>query len=249
MIKLIIIDDENKARETIADILRLYCPNVEILAQCENVKTGIAAIQKYSPDLILLDINMPDGSGFDLLRQLEPVDFKVIFITAYEEFAIKAIKFSALDYIVKPVDPDELIEAINKAEQFSEKEDDELKLKAVIANLESGGKESKKIILKTAERIFLVNVQDITRCEADKSYTTFYLCDGRKLLVSKTIKEFDELLTGFAFFRPHQSHLINIAYIVSYEKKEGGYLRMKDNSMVPVSQRKRDILLELFEKL
>lgn len=247
MIKTIIIDDEPRARDTIADILELYCKNVNVIAQAEDVKSGIKTISQNKPDVVLLDIKMPDGTGFDLLKQLDVIDFKVIFITAYEEYAIKAFKFSALDYILKPIDPDELIKAIEKAEQSFHQENTKLKLDAFYSNIENISKEVKKIVLKTFDSIHLVNVQDIIRCEADRNYTQFFFNDGEKLLVSKTLKEFDEILNEYGFFRAHQSHLVNMAYVKRYEKKGGGYLVMKDNSSITVSFRKKEQLLKLFK--
>ncbi len=247
MINTIIIDDEQKARETIADILKLYCTNVNIIAQAEDVKSGIEAISQNKPDLVLLDIKMPDGSGFDLLKQLKIIDFKIIFITAYEEYAIKAFKFSALDYILKPIDPEELIKAIEKAGQSFNQENINLKLDAFYSNIENISKEVKKIVLYTFESIYIVNVQDIIRCESDRNYTYFYFIDGKKLFVSKTLKEFDEILNEYGFFRPHQSHLVNMNYIHRYEKHGGSYLIMKDNSKIPVASRKKNQLLELFK--
>ncbi|MBL4715008.1 response regulator transcription factor [Bacteroidales bacterium AH-315-I05] len=249
MISTIIIDDEQKSRETIADILDLYCKDVSVVAQAEDVKSGLNAIAQYKPDVILLDVKMPDGTGFDLLQQLDTIDFKVIFITGYEEYAIKALKFSALDYILKPVDPDELTTALNKAEHSLERENISLKLNAFVTNIGNIVKEVKKIVLKTADNIYVINVQDIIRCKSDRNYTQFYFNDGKKLLVSRTLKEYDDLLNGYSFFRVHQSHLINLNYIDHYAKGDGGFVFMKDGSSVAVSFRKKEQLLKLLEEL
>ena len=249
MIKTIIIDDEQKAREAITDLLAAYCPNVKVIAQAENVETGVAAIKQNKPDLVLLDINMPDGTGFDVLKKLDTIQFKVVFITAYEEYAIKAIKFSALDYIVKPIDPDELVQAIEKVEHSIEKDNINLKLNAFLSNMEHINKGAKKIVLKTSESMHIVNVQDIIRCEADGNYTRFFLIDGKKLIVSRVLKEFDEMLEEYGFCRTHQSHLININHIERFDKRDGGSVVMKDGTEVPVSSRKREVLIGLFEKM
>jgi two-component system LytT family response regulator len=247
--KVIIIDDEKKARETIANIIKLYCKNAGVVAEADTIASGAAAIIRHKPDLVLLDIKMPDGSGFDLLKQLASIDFKLVFITAYEEFAIRAIKFSALDYILKPVHPDELVEAVNKAHTQIEKDTFNIKLSAFISNFENDSRELKKMVLKTSQSIHVVTINEIIRCEADRNYTSFFINGGKKILVSNTLKEYDEMLSSVHFFRTHQSHLVNINFIERYDKKEGGLLIMKDKSEVPVSVRRKELLLSLLEKI
>lgn len=247
--RALIIDDEKKARETIRSIIQLYCPDVSIAGEADGVKTGIELIRKEKPELIFLDINLNDGSGFDLLKSFDSINFKTIFITAYEDHALKAFKFSALDYILKPINPDELIAAVEKAKSFREKDNISIKFEALISNMQNITREVKKIVLKTSDSIHVINVNEIVRCEADRNYTSFILTSGKKILVSNTLKEYDEMLSGYNFFRAHQSHLVNINHISSYEKKEGGYLIMKDKSAVPVSVRKKETLLSLLEKI
>lgn len=247
--RTIIIDDEEKARKTIMGFLAMSCKEIEIVAQAESVETGLKAIREFQPELVLLDINMPDGTGFDLLKLIGNFSFKLIFVTAYEEYAVKAFKFSAIDYILKPINPTELIEAVEKARQLFDKENFELRYKAFIANYDNKLKSDKKLVLKTSESIFMIEVKDIIRCEADGSYTTFYLNDCRKILVSKNLKEYEDMLTELNFFRAHHSHLVNLNYMQSFEKRDGGYILMKDKSMVPVSTRRKDELLTLFENM
>ena len=248
-IRTIVIDDEDKLRKMLIDILKKYCQNIEIIGEAANVTDGVEIVKQLLPDLIFLDINMPDGTGFDLLSQVKDINFKLIFVTAYEEYAVKAIKFSALDYILKPIDFDEVILAIDKARDIINQEAYNTKLDSLLSNIESPSKENKKIALNTSSNIYIVNVGDIIRCESDKNYTTFYLDTGKKLVVSRTIKEFDELLSSYDFFRTHKSHLVNIAYIKQYEKRDGGYIVLKDDSTVPVSLRKKEQLIKLFESL
>lgn len=247
--KVIIIDDEDRARKSIADLLRLSNEDASIVAEAHDVHSGIEAIKTHKPDLVLLDINMPDGTGFDLLKSFEHIDFKVIFITAYEEYAIQAFEFSAIDYLLKPVDPAKLVDAISKAKQVVEQENITLKLNALFLNLESAGAGSKKLILKTAESIYVVSTRDIVRCESDCGYTNFYLQDGKKILVSRNLKDYEDLLNGFGFYRIHQSHLINIQFIDHYSKVEGGAVVMKDKSMLPVSRRKKESFLSLLDMI
>lgn len=249
MVKTIIVDDEKKSREAIAGILRLYCENVELIAEADNIITAAEVIHKNAPHLVLLDVDMPGGNGFELLKQFPNPPFKVVFITAFQEYAVKAFKFSALDYLLKPINPDELVEAVNKTENILEKEHLQLKLETFLSNMENITKEIKKIVLKTSENIYVINVQDIVRCEADRNYTVFFISDGKKILVSNTLKEYEEMLGSYKFFRAHQSHLVNVNYIERFEKKEGGSLLMKDGSVVPVSVRKKETLLSMLDRI
>ena len=249
MIKAIVIDDEKLTREMLASIIKNQCSDVEVIAQADDVKSGLEQIKLHNPDLVLLDIKLPDGTGFDIIKQLGKINFMLIFITAYEEYAIQAFKCSALDYILKPVNTIELIDAINKCRETYENKILTQKLSVFLSNMDSNSKEDKKIVLKTAESVNIVKVVDIVRCESYKSYTQFFLTGSKKHIVSRTLKDYDELLTEYGFFRSHQSHLVNINFIESFEKSQGGYILMSDGSQVPVSQRKREDLLKLFEEM
>lgn len=248
LLRTIIIDDEVLMRQTLEKLLREHCPNVKLVAQASSVASGIITINRHKPDLILLDIKMDDGTGFDLLKLLEPIDFKVIFITAYDEFAIKAIKFSALDYLLKPVEPEELVNAINKADKLVVKELN-TQLSVLADNMQSPNIPSKKIILKTFDNIHLVKIHDIIYCESEDNYTHFYLLDGSRILVSNTLKEYDEMLSEFGFFRVHKSFLINLSHIIRFEKAEGGSVVLTNNNVIPVATRKREHMLELLERI
>ncbi len=247
--KVIIIDDEARARKSIADLLKFSPQDISLVAEAESVASGFAVITTHKPDLIFLDINMPDGTGFDLLKKLDNINFKIIFITAYEEYAVQAFEFSAIDYILKPVDPKKLFEAINRAHQLVEQENISLKLNALFANLENSASENKKLILKTSESIYVVNTDDIIRCESDAGYTQFYLLDDKRIIVSCNLKDYEEMLDGYGFYRIHQSHLINLKYIDHYSKTEGGAVVMKDNSELPVARRKKESFLKLLEMI
>lgn len=240
--KTVIVDDRNSIREFITQLLA----NVEgmnIVGEAENVENAIKVINDKKPELILLDIQMPDGNGFEVLEGITYPDYKVIFITSHEEFAIKAFKYSALDYVVKPIDPEVFYKAIEKAKSHYSSSDDQLKIKSLIENL-SGNKTSKKIVLNTQETVHVVSSEDITRCESDGSYTMVYLKD-RKLMMSKKLKDFEEMLTGLSFYRTHRSHLINLNFVDRYEKRDGGYIIMKDDSSIPLSSAKKDEFFEL----
>lgn len=248
LLRTIIIDDEVLMRQTLKKLVHEHCPHVKLVAQADGVKTGMQAIRHHQPDLVLLDIRLEDGTGFDLLKQLEPIDFKVIFITAYDEYAIKAIKFSALDYLLKPVEPEDLKQAVDKAEKIILKELN-TQLSVLSDNMQQGNVASRKIILKTFDNVHLVKVGDIVYCESDDNYTTFYLIDNSKIMMSNTLKEYEEMLGDYGFFRVHKSYLVNLAHIVRFEKAEGGNLVLTNSHNVPVSFRKRELLLEMLDRI
>ncbi len=247
--RTIIIDDEEHSREEIAEMLQRYCPTVTVVAKATDVKSGLPAVKKHKPELILLDINLPDGTGFDILKQINPIDFKVIFITAYEEYAVKAFKFSALDYILKPISSQELVAAVEKAHHVKHQENMGLKCHAFMANISSEGKNPQKMVVKTTNAYHLITINTIIRCEADGNYTKIIFNDSRTMLVSKTLKEFDVLLREQGFFRFRQSHLINFSYVDRYEKSKIESVVMKDKSAVPVSIFKKQIFLDILDKV
>lgn len=245
MLRAIVIDDVDSIRTKNIDLIKTHCPNIAIIGQANSVKSGVSLIKQIVPDLVFLDVEMPDGSGFDLLQMLNPIQFKVIFITGYEDFAIRAFRFSAIDYLLKPLDPTELVEAVNKAEESMHKEVLELKLNTLFSNLERP-KNLQKLVLKTAEKIYSVNIQDIINCESDKNYTTFYFINAPKLVVSTTLKEYETLLKPFNFFRAHQSHLINMLYFDHFIKTDGGNtIVMKNKNKIPLATRKKEEFLTL----
>jgi two-component system LytT family response regulator len=247
MIKAILVDDDVLARALIAKTIADYCPNVTVTAEAKNVQEGVSAINEYDPDLVLLDIKMPDGSGFDLIKHFNKPDFKVIFVTGYMEYAINGYKFGAIDYILKPFDEEDLAHAVNKAYdaiRFEEK----LKFKALAENFNSSGKKD-RLVLKTSDQVHLVPMDQVVRIEADGNYSTFFLVDGRKVIVSKSIKDYEEMLIDKGFHRIHKSHIINIVRLSYFDKTNGGDVIMTDGSRVPVASRKREMLLDLFESM
>lgn len=249
MFKAIIVEDEKRSRETLSGLLKLYCKNVSIVAEADGMKSGIDAIHKHKPDLVFLDIQMPDGSGFNLLKSFDEIDFDIIFTTAYDQFAIKAIKFSALDYLLKPIFPDDLVAAVKKAEVKRNLQTTRESIDVLLENIKKPEAEPPKIVLSTSEQINVVNVKDIIRCESDNYYTIFYFTNGKKLLISKTLKENEELLSEYNFIRPHKSHLINVLYIKSFLKQGNGYIMLTDGSKVPVSRRKKEKIVEIINNL
>lgn len=248
MLRAVIIDDVDSIRIKNTELIREYCPNVRIMAEAVDVKSGVEIIKKFLPDLVFLDVEMPDGTGFDLLQQLKPIHFRVIFITGFQDFAIKAFRFSAIDYLLKPVDPTDLVEAVNKAEESINKEALELKFGTLFTNIERP-KNLQKLILKTNDKLYSINVQDIVNCESDKNYTTFYFIDGLKLVVSTTLKEYETLLSPHGFFRSHQSHLINMLYFDHFIKADGGTIVMKNKTTIPLASRKKEEFMTLLDSL
>jgi len=249
MLRAIVIDDLEGIRRNNIAIIKSSCPNISIIGQADSVESGISVINQLLPDLVFLDVEMPDGTGFDLLQRLKPFAFKVIFITGHEDFAIRAFRFSAIDYLLKPLDPNELVEAVKKVEDSLGKEIFDLKLNNLFANLERP-KDLQKLLLKTADRIYSVNIQDIVSCEADKNYTTFNFINAPKLIVSTNLKEYENLLAPYHFFRTHKSHLINMAYFDHFIKIDGGNkIVMKNKLSIPLSVRKKEEFLVLLENM
>ena len=247
MKKALVIDDENRTRDLIAKMINSFGLDIEAIATGESVESGLRAIEEHHPDIVFLDIKMPDGTGFDLLRSIPNKTFEVIFITAHEEFAIKAIKFSALDYILKPVDADELKAAVERAIESVGNKKEESQFDALQLNIQPNQK--RRLVLKTQESVHVIELDNIIRCEADRNYTSFYLTSGKKILVSKTLKDYETLLSGHNFLRVQQSHLINLDFVARYDKGNGGSVVMKDDSEVPLSPAKRDIFFKILENL
>lgn len=248
MIKAVIVDDEINNQELISNLLKSYAENINVVGLANSVESAYKTILEQNPDLVFLDIQMPDGTGFDLLKKFEKVNFKIIFVTAHQEFAIEAFKYSAVDYILKPLAPAQLLAAVKKMEDAMSSEELNIKLKTLLSNIAEPIKNKKKIVLKTMERIYSVDLDDIIRFESDGGYTKVYLLDGKRIMVSKTMKEFDDLLLDVGFLRVHHSHLINMNHLFCFEKTEG-HVVMKDDSIVPVSNRKKDHLMELLNML
>jgi two-component system LytT family response regulator len=246
--KAVIIDDETNNSELTFNLLTDYCRDVEIVRIASSVKEGYEAIIELQPELVFLDIQMRDGTGFDLLNRFESVNFRIIFITAHDEFALDAFKRSAIDYLLKPLSPPDLINAVSKAQRTFINGGWDAQLRTLLENAVRSVPQRHKIVLKTLERIYSLHLNEIIRLRSEGSYTEVFIADGRKILVSRLIKEFDELLAGSGFLRVHQSHLINTNFIFYYEKSEN-LITMKDNSTVPVSVRKREALLGLLNSI
>lgn len=245
----IIVDDEITVRNTIKALLTGNFPEITLLASVGTIEDGHKAILKFNPELVFLDIELPDGTGFDLLKKFAQIPFKIIFVTGHNEYAIDAIKVSALDYILKPLDTEELTNAVVKARAIISNEDQQLKFQALNENLQNR-KVLKKIILHTSDHLQLVSLTDIIRAEADSNYTRFFLSGNRKIMVSRTIKEFEALLSSSGLIRVHQSHIVNLGFVDKFFKKDGGYLLLKDGAKIPVSPNmKKQVLQAIHDHL
>ncbi len=246
MIKAIIIDDISQAVDLLKSDLKNYCPDVEVIGDAPSVVAGTKLLKQLSPDVVFLDIELQDGTGFDILEILGEIKFKIIFTTASDEHAIKAFRFSAIDYLLKPINPDELIQAVSKIKESKPDSKESIDLLLDTVKERTG---PRKLALHTLDKIQVTEIDDIIRCESSGNYTTFFFTDKQKLLVTKTLKEFEKMLDEFGFIRVHQSHLINVNHIKEYVKTEGGYIVMKDGSNVSVSIRKKPILVKLLNQL
>lgn len=246
-VRTLIVDDEELARKNLAFILNDYCPQVEVVGEASSAKEAKKFIRDNNIDLLLLDIEMPHGSGFDLLSSLEePIDFKIIFITAYHEYALQAFKYSAVDYLLKPINIEELERAIEKVRPGHDSEPKE-KIETLIENISKRGSRMSKIALASMEGLQFIELDDIVYCESQDNYTQFFLNNGRRIMVSRTIKHFEEMLDPDRFFRVHRSNIINLKYIDKYVKGEGGFVVMKQGARIPVSRRRKESFLQLFQ--
>ena len=249
MIRGIIVEDEIRSRDTLRGLLSRYCKNVEIIAEADSYRSGLAVIREQHPDVVFLDIQMPDGSGFKLLEELDEIKFEIIFTTAFDQFAIKAIKYSALDYLLKPIDPEELVSALKKVENKISKIGVNENIQVLLDNIKSRDANPHKIVLSTFEKIHIIETDNILRCESDNYYTNFFLTDGKQILISKTLKENEAMLGEHNFIRPHKSHLVNVKYIKGFLKNDGGYIEMTDGTHIPVSRRKREKIIEIITNI
>ncbi len=248
MIKAIIIDDEQSSVDLTSGMLDFYKDTISLTATGNSVEEGYQLIRTHKPGLVFLDVHMEDGSGFDLLNKLGSIDFKVVFITAHNEFALRALRYSAMDYLLKPLSPLDFSEAVRKAMQAINHDEVNLQMKSLLHNiaLQQQQQHQRKIVFKTQEKIYSVDTPDIVRFEAEGSYTTVYLAEGKKIIVSRIIKDFEEMLAPEGFIRVHQSHLVNRNHIFCFEKQDN-VITMKDGTNVPVSTRKKDMVLHLIQ--
>jgi two-component system LytT family response regulator len=246
--RAILIDDEISNLENLRTLLEKHCPQVTIMATTQNVSDAVDAIEKYSPHLLFLDIQMGEQTGFDVLKLLPTRNFEVIFVTAYDQYGIQAVKFAALDYLLKPIDIEELINAVNKAEHKLATQIQTSQLDFLLQQLKKPETSVNTIALQMQSEIRYVSLSEIIRCEADNTYTYFFLVNGERILVSKSLKEYADLLRPTGFLRTHQSHLVNPKYVKSWLKEDGGILLLNKGEKIPVSKPNKEIVKQALQR-
>nr|WP_299382820.1 LytTR family DNA-binding domain-containing protein [Allomuricauda sp.] len=249
ILKVVIIEDEKKSRETLKAMLEEFCKDVKVLATASNVTEAVKVLSVVSPDVVFLDIELQTGQGFDVLEQIKDPNFEVIFTTAFEKYAIKAIKFSSLDYLLKPIDLDELKQAVEKARNRMDTNVYKQQIDTLMQNISKENYRQEKICLATTTGMEFIAIEDIVVCKADGSYTTFVLKNKSKLMVSKHLKEYEILLGDHQFMRVHNSYLINLKEVKKYIKADGGYIIMSNDMHVSLSPRKKEDLIEAMKRL
>lgn len=243
MLTAVLIDDEAAARTVIRTFLSDYRPNVKVIGEAASVREGKEKVQTLQPDIIFLDIKMPDGTGFDLLEELDTRSSKVIFTTAFDEFALKAFEFQALDYLLKPIDPLQLERAVDKVKDLHDQQLYHERLMQMLEMIKE--KDVNKLAISTAEGWIFLKLEDIIRLSSNGGYTTFFTEAGEKHMVAKTIKDYEALLPDQDFFRVHQSHIVNIHFVKKILKEDGGMVQMEDQAKIPISRRKKDAFIAL----
>lgn len=238
--RAIVVDDEVKSRNTLISSIKSYTPEVEVIGDAATVVEALKKIKELKPDLLFLDVQLPDGSGFDILELLPNLNFKIIFVSAYDKYAINAFKFSAIDYLLKPVEPELLIQAVKKSSKEDKLEALEGKLNVLLSNR----KQVEKIALPSINGLELIKVNDIIYCQADSNYTIFHLQNNIQIIVSRSLKEYDEILSHQGFYRIHQSYLIKLSYVKKYIKGEGGSVILENGKELDVSRRRKDGFLQ-----
>ena len=249
VLKSIIIEDEQASRDILKGYVEKYCDDVEVCGMADSVEPGLKLIHRYQPDLVFLDIEMPFGNGFDLLDKLEDINFDIVFTTAFSNYALQAIQVSASNYLLKPINIDELVEAVEKVKENRLKENHYLSTRILVENVKIENQQLHKIVLPTLEGFEVITVRDIIHCEAEDNFTRFKLNDGKQKLICRNLKYYQELLSDFGFIRVHKSHLINQNYVVKFRKGKGGTATMKNGDEIEISATRKKDFLEVFQSL
>jgi two-component system, LytTR family, response regulator len=245
--KALIIDNEEPIRLMMVELIKTYCLEIEEMQTADGVGTGLEKIQSFQPDVVFLDVELDDGTGFDIIDRLTQPTFQLIFTTAHNHYALQAFQRCALDYLLKPVDPTILQKSVQRAVQNIRNSDLQLQLHMLMQQLSFKKESDKKIVLKDSNSTYFIKIEDILFCEAEGTYTKFHINKGEPILISKNLKEYETLLEPLGFIRTHHSYLVNTERIKMYEKKEGGYLVLDGNQVIPISQRKKDFVLKMLE--
>ncbi len=249
MIKAIIVEDELNGLNNLKNLLSKHCSGVEIVGEAGTLAEGLSLLTEpeEEPDVAFLDINLPDGQIFTLLNKIRPIDFEIIFVTAYEEYAIKACEYSSIGYVLKPIDPDRLVEAVDRIRPRKQQETD--RRLEIFQNYVNNPNAFTKMSISALDGIYFVNIKDIVRFEAEDNYTHIYLNNGERITASKTIKAYEDMLAPFNFYRVHKRHVINLNYMRKFVKGDGGYLIMDDEIKIEVSRRRRPAFMEQMRRL
>lgn len=250
MIKSIIVDDEELSRRTLSHLLTQFCPEVKIIGEFGNIKSAKEAILESKPDLVFLDVAMPGGNGFDLLSEFNTIPFDVVFVTAHDEFVLKALKFNAVDYLLKPIDETELVTAVKKVSQFQDSRLEKLNIKTLIEQyFDSSFNKNDSVCIPTTRGFQILKLDEIICCEANNSYTIFYLNSSDQIVSTKPLFEYDTMLADSGFLRIHKSWLINKTHIKEYRRGDGGSVILSNNKEVDVSRRKKDYFISELRKI
>jgi len=248
MHKVVIVDDEIQAIKDLSGLIGLYCNNLEIVATATSSKQAVKVIEVEKPDIVFLDIQIDEKSGLQLLEEFKELDFEVVFVTAHEQYAIDALRLSAVDYLLKPVEIELLVEAVRRVTEKLKHNDMKASLDALVHNLSDNDKSRKKLVLSTLEMVHLVDLKDIIICKSEANYSKFFLVNQREIIISKTLKEYEDQLSGFGFLRIHRSYLINLHHLTGFDKREGGAVIMSNGMKLPVAVRKREEFMRIFDQ-
>lgn len=249
MHKIVLIDDEKLIQKSLKGILDNFVADVTVVATPNNVAQGIEAIKKHRPDIVFLDIEMPDGTGFDLLKQLPEINFSIVFCTAFNQYAVKAFKYNAIDYILKPFDIDDVTTAVQKAKDNLRIKQEQVNIAQLLSFIQDSNKAKDKLVLKTLSDMFVVPIDTIYNCQSDGGYTVFMFQDDKKIMVSNNLKSYESILLQHNFIRTHRSHLININYIERIQKRDGGIIILNNGREIPISSRRKDAVFEAIGNL
>jgi len=246
-LKAIIVDDEQASRQTLSNYIEKYCPDVIEVDSVYSVKSALISISENKPDIVFLDVEMPYGNAFDLLEQIDDINFETVFVTAFSHYAVKALNFSASYYILKPIDIDELVSAVEKIKEQKKKNEYPLHSRILVENLHTQNKQLHKIVLPLLNGFEVVQVKDIIRCQANDNFTVFHLVDSSEKMICRTLKFYENILTDFDFLRIHKSHMINMQHVKKYIKGKGGQVVMNDDSEVDVSANRKKEFISRFQ--
>jgi len=243
IVRTLIVEDNPANRENLIGLLNTYCPQVDIIGEAASNQEALKKIQSLSPELVFLDVRMPDGDIFTILDQIENIHFGIIFVTAYDEYAFRAFQFNAFDFLLKPIDINKLVDSVDRAVESIHMKEENTRLKNLLDNNKRTDQD-KRIALPQEDKIDFIPLKQIIRCQSESNYTRFFLDSGTVIMVTRTLKEFELALESCGFIRTHQSHLVNYNHVKTFIKRDGGYLKMSDGSSVPISRSRRDVVAQ-----